>query len=816
MKELFEEIVKGNAILITGSGANSGVETIDGEKFPMGTGLAKCLYEQCEIENPDNWFDLQDASETYIEKYSDTKLISFIKRRLQVGKVGDVAPILYKMPWLRCYTTNYDNVPIIASPSEDVMIPVTLSDSVKKYREENRLCVYINGHIDKLSEDTLNSEFKLTGKSYLAQSTLYESQWSKVFEDDLDMASVVIIIGLSLEYDLELKRFIYNNSIKEKIVFIEREDISENKKRKLERLGSVKNVGVEVFATKLGAYYEDNYSVQEAGVPMLYTLFEKNGYVSNYEKPYSTDIYDFLMNGKFTNKLLYKERGKYTGLVFRKEVNTIIREIENDKKVIFLHANLGNGKSTILHMVVQQLCNRSINSFWYNNENAGKLSKEIMGIANEKGKKVIIIENYFNNMNIIEKINSSGAKNVCFILTARTVLFDSRLRDVIDLLNISQGESIVVDVNHLKNNEIMQCIDLFDRNEFWGKNTKLSKGQKKTILKKETGGNSQIQTILIGVIESTDMSERLVEIVCKIKNNSSSYFATLILMLISRVMSLDISIKDINMIMGNSVVFDPNYQKNEAVQELIDFSENNLRHKVKSSIVALMIIKELKCEYEIINVLKKTALYANRYSQTQKYENLLKNIVSYSHVSSFVRRKNQSREFMINYYDSLKEVDYYKENAFFWLQYSIACLREHDFKLAQNYVDVAYEKFRENEHNVPFQIDNQQARIKLELIKNNKSLDLLSDLEKAHSLIMQPIVSVKDREENMIRLLYYYKDSAFIRNVRQCAEINVMQKYCGEAYNKVNEYLKRLPVENDRKRYSDLANKLLKISVEDI
>ena len=86
-----------------------------------------------------------------------------------------------------------------------------------------------------------------------------------------------------------------------------------------------------------------------------------------------------------------------------------------------------------------------------------------------------------------------------------------------------------------------------------------------------------------------------------------------------------------------------------------------------------MILKELDCNDVIIKVLELTAEYANRYRTINRYENILKNIISYSHVNTFLLKSGQKEKFLVNYYDSLKELEYYRENTFFWLQYAIAC-----------------------------------------------------------------------------------------------------------------------------------------------
>ena len=50
----------------------------------------------------------------------------------------------------------------------------------------------------------------------------------------------------------------------------------------------------------------------------------------------------------------------------------------------------------------------------------------------------------------------------------------------------------------------------------------------------------------------------------------------------------------------------------------------------------------------------------------------------------------QKEAFLINYYNELKDLTYYKENSFFWLQFSIACTNVGRYELAQTYLDNAY------------------------------------------------------------------------------------------------------------------------------
>ena len=77
--------------------------------------------------------------------------------------------------------------------------------------------MYLDGYINNLTEDKVTTELKLTGKSYLVSDYIEKSQWGAIFNSDIESSACVIIVGLSLNYDLDIKRFICNAQIKDKV-----------------------------------------------------------------------------------------------------------------------------------------------------------------------------------------------------------------------------------------------------------------------------------------------------------------------------------------------------------------------------------------------------------------------------------------------------------------------------------------------------------------------------------------------------------------------------------------------------------------------
>lgn len=815
LEKIYQAIITGRAMLITGSGAHMTVLGMNGEKFPSGVALAEKLYKACGITKPENPYDLQDAADSYLETKSSDELIAELKKMLYVSKIQKEHEILYGQDWQRVYTTNYDEVPVLASKDmEEPLYAVTLSDDVKLEKSKKKQCVYINGYIGKLSERTLQSEFRLSGRSYASES-LNQSSWGAIFSDDLTTVDCVVIVGLSLDYDLDLKRLIYAQNVLDKTVFIEDSKISEDKKRKLKRYGTVYAITMEKFTEGLEKYKRDHPITVKMKDFHIYQCFEVAKEKNAIKKATSIEVHNLFMTGQSVDSLWHTNKGSYDNLICRKQLKEVKEDLKNNCRVIYVHANLGNGKTIFAECLKHLFKKEGYQIFTLNIVYMKKLPTDIQHIIETPGKKLVIIENYYNYINVLEKFAFYSLKDVQFILTARTVLYDTRIREANEILKVGEGESKVIDLNRLNETELRVMNNILRNNGLWGNLSNLSMSEKKKRLRDRRWGNSEFQSILVDVVNSTDMKNKIETIVSGIKSVSMSYYEVLILALLVKIMSLNIDARDIGKIMGVNVAFDPCFTQNKNVQEILDFSRGTTDFRIKSAVTANLILKELDCNDVIIKVLELTAEYANRYRNINIYENILKNIISYSHVSTFLLKSGQKEEFLVNYYDSLKELEYYRENTFFWLQYAIACANIGKYDLAQRFLEAAYSFFHDSEYTVPFQVDTQQARLYLLRIENEKNVDVADYFERAHLLLMKPAVSLKDNEEKQIQLLRKYVTPAVLKKLPSDFKERY-RRYCGEAYNKVHEFLKKnssVQVICNYQSYEKMEKQLLKASL---
>ena len=77
------------------------------------------------------------------------------------------------------------------------------------YKKRN-CCIHINGSISSVSEEDLDSKFKLTRTSYVSPDSFVNSPWYYYFKKDLEQSSAVVFIGYSL-YDIDIEKLLFSS-----------------------------------------------------------------------------------------------------------------------------------------------------------------------------------------------------------------------------------------------------------------------------------------------------------------------------------------------------------------------------------------------------------------------------------------------------------------------------------------------------------------------------------------------------------------------------------------------------------------------------
>lgn len=801
-------ILDGNAIVIMGAGASYGAQNSSG-RFPIGTDLARELYKECGM-SPTNMNDLQDAAQCYEEKFSAEKLVEKLKNLLTCKSFTEAHEIIYGLNWMRLYTTNYDDVAVLAAKKNGIEITqVTLSDKVKKIIEKPRVCVHINGNLKNLNENTLHNEFKLTLDSYMSQNHILTSEWGELLANDLITAKCIVIIGLSLVSDLDLSRILYNENLRKKTMFIDSHSLDEDSERRLRRYGTVYKIGIDDFAGKIKDI-KNTYSPVVCGPEeKIYTGFlYRYHYRYNKAKPTAEDAFELFLKGEYSDAIYYQSTTNAQIFIKQNRDDVIKSNILGGKKIVFIESDMGNGKTACINGMLYALSGEDVHIFMLKSADSTMIDEEIASITTLADSKrvLIVIDDYTNYMEIVHKIALLDRKNLQLMLTARTALNKNKMPTVLMEFGIAEDESAIFNVNAVDDVGITNCLVTFGRYGLFGKRAGLKVEDKKKYLVKKSGCGRRFQAITLDLLESEFMKKKVEELLSAIEESSKSYHHAVIVILLIKIMNLRLSIDDVERMLNMNISSDARFRSDPAIKELVSFGDDN-EITVKSSITARYILQNVASSDDIIDSLMKVAKFAQNYSESEKYSQVLISIVSYAHISSFLRKIGEFRETLQEYYNTMGELKFYQENNFFWLQYAIGCIELNDFQRAEKYLDTAYGLIPKGF--VPFQINNQMARLYLERIIAGKSSSPIVDFKKAHELLMKPIESPKDNEEIVIRLFGYYNKAELVNVLKKTKDgAESYKASCKEAFNRVESFIKSHP--SYRENLGDLRGKLLK------
>ena len=245
-----EYIINGKALLFLGSGFSKGAININNEGFKDANELTRKLFSVMNMPY-DPAKDLNIVSEYFQNKKGQSQLIDLLKKEYTVSEVSDTQKAIMKYNWERVYTTNYDDIAERASRENSILRePVTLSTDLKKVKDKGEVVIHLNGFIKNITEDTLRKELKLTKRSYVIES-FNENQWATLFKKDIEHAKVIIFIGYSLSYDIDLQRIMVNSNILRDKVFFINGKVDEMDRVIIEQYGNLESLYSDEFARVL-------------------------------------------------------------------------------------------------------------------------------------------------------------------------------------------------------------------------------------------------------------------------------------------------------------------------------------------------------------------------------------------------------------------------------------------------------------------------------------------------------------------------------------------------------------------------------------
>lgn len=281
-------------------------------------------------------------------------------------------------------------------------------------------------------------------------------------------------------------------------------------------------------------------------------------------------------------------------------------------------------------------------------------------------------------------------------------------------------------------------------------------------------------------------------------------------------MALDIDFNDATDLLKIRGI-DYSFEKNQNVNELVEWKEN--KTSIKSTAVCVWLLKNRRIISDVKEVLVNAAETADvGYEVNRKYLNFLKNIISYKHLKFIFDIvhicKNDKLILIDDFYQSIKNLNYYKDKYYFWLQYGIAALELNDYDGAEMHLKAAYNKIPKDMK--PFEIDNQYAKLKMSKMLldnysyNNNTYSEFREIDK----LLTPTNAESDDKYYCFKMSNSYYRNIFIKfySSMNDAEKEGLKNIARRKYNACETYLKNNKNDIFSNNIEGFKNEFLKLA----
>tara|TARA_Y100001973_G_C5197112_1_gene334981 strand:- start:476 stop:2923 length:2448 start_codon:yes stop_codon:yes gene_type:complete len=720
---LVSKIKMGKSILFTGAGFSLGAVNSLGQAPMSAKKLSHLLAKKSGLKENDN---LMFTSEYYLSNMPPQELIELLKDNYTLSNTSESQDVICSLPWRRAYTTNYDRSVEIASLKAQRRFETI--DIKKSYGEaskpKNLLCVHLNGSIDILDEETLNTTFKLSDSSYMSAESFLNSEWNYGFKKDLERASVIVFVGYSL-YDIDVKKLLFSDdSLKDKTYFITAEEPDVETNFTLSKYGTVLTIGTDGFAKKILEYDclkqpDFDYELQSL------RTYEISGYEDEVR---DNDVEKLLLFGEISKPLIDScilGEIKVPFLIKRSYEEQSVNCLHNGKNVIFYGA-LGNGKSLLLSQLKVQLSKREYDVYTVDDLDADIVS-DIELISKNPVTSVLFLDDYEQYLDVIEYIAKSDFENIFVIASARIADHEYLRPKLLDFgFNFEE-----FNIDLLNDDEVGDIVDIFENLGHWADRATTRSDKVKYIKRKN---ESQISLSLIDFMGSPVIKERLKRIVSFFEKNVD-YKTTLLAICLCKIIGVPSTKSLISEVSGNDTIYEPDLTNSNEFRQLFRVENSEINNL--SSILSVCLISDC---YNASSVTKNLLRIAKKFesinSRNHFQERIFKSMLKFSFIEKVMPPSTKIGNLQ-RYYEELKvNIPWLRNNPHFWLQYAMTFIAFRDYNKAQQMLDQAYDLAESKSNYHTDNIDTQQARLWLSCcnaISDGKRV--YSNFEKAHKLL---------------------------------------------------------------------------------
>lgn len=707
---------RGDAIAFLGSGFSFGAKNTEGDSIPSSTDLNKIISVRIGVGSDT---DVQVAAELFEEEFGATELRRLILAKFSTKEVSPWHKIVMSVPWRRMYTTNYDDVAEFAAEQEKSrLVSVTINDAPDRQGAGLRVLVHLHGSVLPYTKNQgAEGSFQLSAASYYA-SKFPSSAWAPTMRNDFNFSRAIFFIGYSLS-DFDIARLIFDDAdLRQKTFMVCKPGVTEVEKRRLAKFGNVLPVGIEEFARAL-ANVDPSTLIQSTP---SFVSFREIIPPTQPKVPSQDDYVDLLTTGRFGSDVYAFAQSGGAKYATPRRALADLRMNEAARRIV-VHAGLGNGKSLFLQQAAQDYIARGFRVFEFVRRTE-MFSSEIASIVKGGERVCLMFDNLFVYRDIISFAHSHLTRDDIIVATCRTLQYELNNGEVESILG---KDFLEIDLNVLTFQELEYTSQAFTSYGLWGRENYLPENKKNHYLAEKC--DSEIRSIVLFAFGSGPISAKIKAWASAIETESNSQVKRFVMSCV--VLSLvhaDVSFLDLCDILECRPHDIKKALHSSDASDLV-MSLDGRRVGVRSAILALHMASQSFEPESVLHTLTTLVRKLTDWLHSGKWaQEILRELMRFAIVGRLFET-SERREFIVAFYESIRDVEYCRRNPQFWLQYAMARIDREEYPLAEKLLGMAESRASELASYNTFQIDNQRARF---LLLSRARSSQYADYQKAY------------------------------------------------------------------------------------
>lgn len=715
------------SILFLGAGFSASATNLINTNPPVGEGLELEIKKLASLPSDDP-SALQDLSTYAVKQGKD--LFSLLCNMYTIRNLSEDQQEILKQPWLRIYTTNYDDV------VESFWKATNVSQNRYSYSTESQVpaqfrpgsVVHLHGYIHECTRDNLLRQLVLSHYSYAQQRAL-QSPWWDVFERDMRVAKNIFFVGYDLK-DFEPAKYLTQNPLTvERTHFILRPAQSPVAESRLDEYGRRDSMGVSGFAEECKACVvaEKPEHANSLSSFRFVELLKDNKIAA---RPTPLEIQALFAFGKFIFQRLLSTFPNPGYSIPRTQTLARCLDALAGCHTLILHSKIGNGK-TIFRQGLSVALTEQGHSCFELREKVIPTPTEIDFIAGQP-KAVIFFPDYdtaYSNIHLFNGLKPDAR----FVVEILTGTLQVRHSEVFDRLPKPIER---MDLNRLSAEDCGAIYKLLDEAGIAprGFNSKFGKG-------------GEMRDIVLSVFENANVIKKIDSIVRPILTNDD---AKVVLFCSAILKALGLH-TDPGFLRSFSGV--DSYQvlceTGEGAYEFVDFTHD--RVEPHSALFSEFLIKRYLKPHELVGAVFRMASEAarrmneNANLQSERVRSAratLGALLRFSFLDELLRQYPERDQHIREVYEHGRRDIYIQGEPLFWLQYSIFMQEIGLWDLAERHMETAYERGAVRPGFLTYQLDTNSLGLYIDLELHaahdapvSRAERILSLLEKSREMI---------------------------------------------------------------------------------